>query len=128
MLSSPRAATLKALDVIFLEERESGAINRLSVERLAKKALGLIKAYGGVNRLEDWKRQKNAGKDWKSKVNWAEAKRYDPQLTQEEVMRIESNESEVRKKMEQDALLLKVKLKLEDKSSSAHAKEPFQEE
>ena len=113
-------ASLSALDAIFLLERQPGALNRVSTEKLARKAYALYLAFNGVRRQADWKRPKGeGGKTWKSKIDWDAAKRYDHTLTDEDIITISGAEAEVRKEMERDALMLKMRSKLEERAGSS---------
>jgi hypothetical protein len=84
----------------------------VSVEKLARKVLGLIKAFTSVEKEFDWKRPKTADKNWKSKVDWESCRRTDPGMSKDEVMKISRVDEEQKKEMERDALILKTKQKL----------------
>ena len=112
-------AALSALDAILLVERCPGSLNRVSTEKLARKAYAFYVAFHGVRRQADWKKPKgDQGKAWKSKIDWEAAKRYDHTLTDDEIITISGAEAEVRREMERDALMLKMKSKLEERAGS----------
>ena len=90
-------------------------INQIGVERLARKALGIVYAYKNCNKKADWSRPPNAkeGK-WESKVDWSAAKRVDPALAEEESTFVDRvSQDEIRAEMEREASLAKAKTKLE---------------
>jgi len=71
-------ASLSALDSIILSDREKGALNKVAVEKLARKAFGLVKAYEPVRVEADWKRPRGDAKNWRNKVDWMVARKVDP--------------------------------------------------
>ena len=92
-------------------------MNKVSTEKLTRKAYALYLAFHPVKRMGDWKRPRgDGGKNWKSKIEWEAAKRYDHTLTDDEIITISGAEAEVRKEMERDALMLKMKSKLEERA------------
>ena len=76
-----------------------------------------------VQKKSDWRRPKGSDKNWKSKVAWSEAKKIDPGLTEEAMVRIRKSEEEIRREMERQALMIKVKGEL-DAARDAN-REPF---
>ena len=113
-----------ALDSIFLHDQTRGAINLVPVERLARKACGIVAAYRHVHCENDWKRNP-PNKPWKSKVDYETWKRTDPSMAGEDNIFVSREvEDEQRKKMDRDALLIKAKSKLVEASGkSVHAGE-----
>ena len=105
--------TVMAIDSMILIDREAGAINRVALERLCRKALGIVEAWRKVECEADWNRPASAPKSWRSKVNYEEARRVDPSLAEESLFRLRRLEDEVRHETERDANLLKAKAKLE---------------
>ena len=109
-------AVMSALDTMLLVDKEEGFLNRVSTEKLSRKALGLIRAYEKVSKLEDWQRPKGKdGDKWRSKVDWDAAKRIDPfaKLT-ENTIRIPAMDEEIRKGMDQEALYIRTAMRLEE--------------
>ena len=51
-------AALSALDSILMVDQEEGYLNKVSTERLARKAMALEKAYERVTQRSDWQRPK----------------------------------------------------------------------
>ena len=104
---------LMAVDTMLLVDRDPGVINRVALEKLCRKAMGIVEAWRKVEQESDGNRPPNAGKQWKSKVNYEEARRIDPSMLDESLFRIRDLEDEVRKETEREAGLLKAKIKLE---------------
>ena len=104
-----------ALDTLFLTDKVHGAINQVTTEKLARKAMGIRSAFKEVTKTADWKKPDGA-KTWKSKVDREIWRRIDPQLEDVEHMFINRRaEDEIRTEMDRDAALLKAKAKLADR-------------
>ena len=72
-------AVFTALDALLFDDATEDFINQIGTERLAKKALGIFKAYEGVRKEADWRRPPgSAAKGWKTKVDFEAQKRVDP--------------------------------------------------
>ena len=104
-------SVMMAVDAMVLVDREPGVINTVSLERLSRKAMGIVEAWKKVKQESDWSKQ-GGSKNWKSKVDYESAKRIDPSLLEEAHFRIRPLEEEVRKEVERDANLLKARSKL----------------
>jgi len=118
-------ASLSALDTMLMTDREEGLLNRVSVERLARKAYALTRAFRAIKHEADWRRPR--GKDgggWKSKVDWESARRIDPMLAEDMGISIPSVDEEVRKEMDREAALLKARAKLDERGGSNSKKDP----
>jgi len=105
---------MKTLDsLLFGDNPLPDFINQVCVERLAKKALGLLHAFKNCQRESDWKRP--PGKDtksWTSKVDWEAAKRIDPELaSQDSGFRMRHLEDEIRKELTREAMVKVAALK-----------------
>ena len=61
---------MSAIDSIVITDRQPNCINSVALERLSKKAYGIQQGCKLVGCLRDWKKPKDAGKDWKSKVDY----------------------------------------------------------
>ena len=70
--------TLAAVDTMLLEDQVPGAINSITLERLCRKAFGIVSAFKAVERRDDWKKPQNAPKTWRSRVNEEIWRRIDP--------------------------------------------------
>ena len=105
--------TMMAIDTMLLIDREPGLINRVALERLSRKALGTVEAWKKVEVEADWNRPANAGKAWRSKVNYEEARRIDPAMADESLFKLRKLEDEVRHETEREANLLKARHKLD---------------
>ena len=101
---------------MFLTDKVHGAINQVTTEKLARKAMGIRSAFKEVTKAADWKKPDGA-KTWKSKVDREIWRRIDPQLDDVEHMFINRRaEDEMRTEMDRDAALLKAKAKLADRA------------
>ena len=105
----------------MMVDQEEGLLNKVTTERLARKVLGLIRAYDKVTCLKDWSRpQGKEGEKWKTKVDWDAARRVDPFIKESEhTIRIPALEEEVRKSMDQEALYLWTAQRLEEAAVAA---------
>ena len=108
-------AALAAIDAVLLEERDTGALGRVSVEKLARKAYALVLAFEPIQKEADWKKPKGADAKWKSKIDWESARRHDPALVSTSVPHIRAVEEETKKEMERDATIEKVRAKLDER-------------
>ena len=81
-------AALAAIDSIMITDREPAALNKVSVEKLSRKAYALVKAFENVRCEADWKRPRGDAKNWKSKIDWGAAKKLDPALKDDHLMRM----------------------------------------
>ena len=103
---------LRIIDRYLLVDRLEGWINWPSTECLCRKAFGVEKAFARCKVVGDWLKPKNAGKDWKSKVDWAACDKVDPSNLEFDGSRYEALEDEVKSGMEHDALMAKARAKL----------------
>ena len=117
-------AAMSALDAMLMVDRERGLLNRVSVERLARKAYALTRAFRNCVSEADWRKPKNADKAWRSKLDWESARRIDPPLgcEQDGSISIPKVDEEVRKEMDREATILKARAKLDERGG--HHKEP----
>ena len=102
---------MAAMDVMLFDDRVPGVLNLVSFEKLARRALGVYKAWEKVESEADWSRPQGA-KNWRSKVDYEQQKRIDPSTMDDATMKMRSLEDEVRKEMERDASILKARSKL----------------
>ena len=109
-------AGLAAIDTMMMVDEEEGLLNKVSTEKLARKVLALMRAYEPCVSLACWSRPKGKeGDKWKSKVDWAAARRIDPFFKQSETLiRIPGLEDELKRSMDQEATFLRVAQRLED--------------
>ena len=106
---------LRQFDRYLLVDKLEGWINWPSTEYLCRRAYGIELAFAKCKSVNDWLQPVNAGKDWRSKVDWGAADRVDPdEREQHQGFRLEELEEEVRHKTEHDALLAKSKSKLKE--------------
>ena len=110
-------AVFTALDPLLFEDASEDFINQIGTERLAKKALGIFKAYEGVRKEADWRRPPgSAAKGWKTKVDFEAQRRVDPTAADAEgAFRYRALEDEQRVEIEREANILKAKAKLEER-------------
>ena len=121
-------ASLSALDIMIMTDRERGLLNRVAVERLARKAYALTRAFRPVQNESDWRRPKGKeGATWKSKMDWESARGIDPVLTDDGAISIPSVDEEVRKEMDREASLLKARAKLDERGGAGNKKDPDME-
>ncbi len=69
---------------------------------------------------KDWRKPKDAKKDWRSKVDFVLWRRLDPSKLQDDEMTFVNRqvEDEVRTEMDREAALLKARQKLEERRGS----------
>ena len=118
-------AALSALDAMIMTDRERGLLNRVSVERLARKAYALTRAFRLCHVESDWRRPKGKeGNPWRTKIDWESARRIDPFLAEDAGVNIPSIDEEVRKEMDREASIPKARAKLDECSGSSGKKDP----
>lgn len=105
---------LTCADRLLLEDRAPDLVNSVSLEYLARKAYGIELAFGACRTEADWRKPKQAGKEWQSKVDWDLLHRTDPGDTSQgftgDYMR--EVQDEVAAGMRRDAELAKAKIKI----------------
>ena len=118
-------AALSALDAMVMTNRERGLLNCVSVERLARKACGLTRAFRLCHVESDWRRPKGKeGNSRRAKIDWESACRIDPFLAEGSGVNIPSVDEEVRKEMDREASIFKARAKLDERSGSSSKKDP----
>ena len=118
-------AALSALDAMIMTDRERGLLNRVSVERLARKAYALTRAFRLCHVESDWRRPKGKeGNSWRTKIDWELARRIDSFLAEDAGVNIPSVDEEVRKEMDREASILKARAKLDERNGSSGKKDP----
>ena len=60
---------MAAIGSLILQDRAANVINSAALERLAKKGYAIFQACRAVRSEKDWRRPKDAKKDWRSKVD-----------------------------------------------------------
>ena len=102
-------AWMKTLDsLLFGGEPLPNFVNQVCVERLGKKALGLMHAFKTCQSPDVWRRPpgKKDGSKWTSKVDWEAAKRIDPELASQDTgFRMRHLEDEIRKELTREAMV-----------------------
>ena len=100
---------MAAIDSLLLHDKQPGAINSISLEKLAKKGYGIFVAFQNVEKKSDWKKESNAPKGRTSKVNEELWRRIDPGRAGNDEMAFTSKklEDEIRGEVDRDANLLK---------------------
>ena len=114
--------TCAAIDAVLLQDRQKGAINSVALERLSKRAMGIVRGTENVWVEADWKEPSGGGKKgWRSKVDWEIWNRTDPSRggKEDHVFANKTHEEEVRGEMDRDAALLKSRAKLAELGSRA---------
>ena len=119
-------STLAAVDTMILVDQTPGIINSVALERIARKALGLVRAFKDVTQERDWKRPAgtSGNKGWKSKVNWEAAKRCDPGMVEDGEFVHREAEEEARGEIEKDASMLKAYAKIAEWRGSSSSGVP----
>ena len=114
-------AVMGAVDSMIIVDRQPEAINSVTLERLAKKGYGIQQGCRKVTCVSDWKKPKDAGKTWKSKVDFTIWLRTDPSRLQDDELSFVNREleDEIRTEMDRDAALLKARAKLEERGGEA---------
>ena len=99
-------STLGAIDTLLFDAPIPDFINHVGVEKLCKKAFGLMTAYSPIKQEIDWKRPSGNNK-WVTKVDWEGAKRIDPDLRgKDNLFRLREVKDEARRQIDRDAALL----------------------
>ena len=109
------------MDAMIMTDTESGLLNKVGFDRLARKAYGLVQAYRVVQNKGDWLKPKSAPQSWKSRVDWNAARQYDPSFHLEGVPVVVGAQEEVRKEQEREATRLKAKAKLAEHGADREA-------
>ena len=91
-------ASFAAADTTLMTVRQKGLLNLVSFERLVRKGYAIVRTCRNVNSRDDWSRPK-VSKSWKSKVDWEAARRLDPQLADENTIRVMRAEEDMKKAM-----------------------------
>ena len=108
-----------AIDAMLFKDRVHGLLNKISFEKLCKRAMGIAEAWREVEVEADWSKAATAGKGWLSKVKYEQVKRIDPHFEDgSDLFHLRELEEEVRKEMERDASLLKAQNKLSSQQKS----------
>ena len=77
-----------AIGTMILIDKEPGALSRMSVEGIARRARGIVEAWKKVERDTDWTKPPSAGKAWKSKVCCEETRRTSSSLADEPLFKL----------------------------------------
>ena len=111
---------MAAADAILLKDRPPGVINSIGLEEVAKKALGIFKAYRLCTTRSDWERPTGT-KTWKSKVDEELWKRIDPAMAGVDDLEFTNRpaEDEIRQEMDREASIAKARTKLADTKGNA---------
>ena len=110
---------LACVDRLLLGDKPPNLVNSISLEYLARKAHAIEVGFGQCRVESDWRKPKNAQKDWSTKVDFEMIKRIDPGISQDlfggtEYMR--DAKEELRGEMTRDADLAKVRGKLAERT------------
>ena len=89
----------------------------MAIERLGRKAWGIVSAFEKVKCEQDWKKMGSA-KNWHSKVDFEAWKRIDPgrEGRDDHIFINRKAEDEMRGEMDREAQWLKVQQKLTDRA------------
>ena len=104
---------MKMIDKRVLYGKDLDVLNSEDLERMCRRAMGIIKAWEPVLCKDDWSRPKSAGKDWKSKVDMEAQVRLDPDCQEGEMFRYVDIQEEIRSARDYDAKELMSKAKYE---------------
>ena len=97
----------------MIQSKGSGVINSPTLELICRRWYAIIKAFSLVERESDWKQPRGeAGKGWRTKVNWRALERYDPQSVDVAEFEDQEADEEIREEMERRALWSKYEGKL----------------
>ena len=109
---------MTAIDALLLQDQQLGVINTTGLERLAKKAYGIVAAFKSVEKKDDWKKPVNAAKHWRSKVNEELWRRIDPARAEADDRQFSNRklEEDIRTEVDRYAQLLKAFAKLEERA------------
>jgi hypothetical protein len=100
-------------DRYLLMDRQEGFINLPSSEYLGRRYHGLKLAFEPCKVKADWNKPKDA-KAWKSKVDWVSCDHIDPRSKAKHgQLEVPEVDEEVRKEMETEAMMAKVKMKVQ---------------
>ena len=105
-------AALSAADTLLMDGN-CDMVNMVLGELLARTAYSRERAFSNVFKEEDWKKPRNAPKDWVTKVKYSELKDWDPRYTESTVLALPAAEEEVRKELDRKATLAKAQTKLD---------------
>ena len=105
-------AALSAIDTMMINDKQV-IINLISTELLARRAYARERAFEDVFKEEDWKKPRADAKNWRTKVKTDLLVRFDPRMTEQEVLRLPGAEEEVRKEVDRDVAFEKARAKLE---------------
>ena len=99
-------------------DRPAGLINSVSLEHLARKAHAVETGLAACRVEGDWKKGKNSGKDWTSKVDFEMIRRIDPGVSTYFFggVYMQDAKAEMKNEMTRDADFENVKLKLAERS------------
>ena len=112
--------TMAAADAMLFKDRPKGLINSIALEKLAKKALGIFKAYRLCKVRSDWE-QPASQKSWTSKVDEELWRRIDPAVAgiHELEVTYRKAEDEIRQEMNREASIAKARTKLSETKGNA---------
>ena len=111
---------MSSLDTIFLVDKMPNAVNQVAVEKEARKAVGLVKAFKDIKSEKDWKKPSNLKEKWKSKVNWEACRRIDHSYIEDDTEFVSRPaEEEIRGEIERDAGIFKACAKVAEWRSAA---------
>ena len=122
-LAQDIVASLSAIDSILVTDRIAGMINLVSTELLARKAYARERAFEDCKAEEDWRKPRGDPKGWRSKVKFDLLTRFDPKMTEEEVLRVPGAEDEVRREIDRDVSFEKARSKLEKHGAAIQLQE-----
>eukprot|EP00974_Lingulodinium_polyedra_P080583 7807302-Lingulodinium_polyedra.AAC.1 len=100
---------LACADRLILNDRPADLVNSTTLEALARKAYAIELGFSGCRVESDWRKPRNAGKDWVTKVDWGILQRTDPSCANDALAGecMKQVRDEVRVAMQRDADFLK---------------------
>ena len=109
---------MSCIDNMLFIDRTPDLVNLISTEYLCRKAYGFELAFLACKEKSDWHKPAKAGAGWTSKIDWEMWRRIDPGAQPDMLQGdfLTGVKEEVKSEMSRDADLLKVKLKLSDRS------------
>ena len=106
----------RTLDTMFIGEKAS-IINSPTAEQLARELWGGHEALAACEGEDDVKKPRNAGKEWRSKVDWEAVERINPKARAQTGVRIRGLEMQINEQRQQDASFEALRAKLQTRAT-----------
>jgi len=116
-LAQDMKSAFTSCDILLLVDNlgsgYSAPINCIMLELLARTSYSRERGFEAVCKEDDWKRPRQAQKDWKSKVKYNDIRLWDSRYESPDTFKMPSAEIEVRNEVEREAMIAKSQAKLE---------------